>query len=132
MEKKTYQNEAWEIMDGETDYLWFVTKSSTEELRRKFDIGDIFINAAVCLKCREFVRSINRHDFRSCGCGAVTVDGGSWYAKRMGEPDDYISVVEYFWDAGKAEPWPDCSDCGHASGPRPFLDCANGCACHAV
>lgn len=100
MKKKTYPNEAWEIVEGVKDYLWFVTKSSTVEQRRKFDIGDIFINAAVCLKCKEYVRSVNRHDMRYCKCGAVAVDGGSWYARRLGNLEDYVDVTEYFYDVG--------------------------------
>lgn len=95
MEKKTYPNQAWEILDEKTDYLNLVTRSSTPEQRKKFRIGDIFINAAVCLKCEDYVRSVNQHDFKSCKCGAVTVDGGSWYAKRTGK--DRIDIIEPFY-----------------------------------
>lgn len=45
---KTYQHEAYEIFpskkDDTIDYLYFVTKSSTKAQRRKFGIGDVFIN----------------------------------------------------------------------------------------
>ena len=87
------------VITHETDYLNYVTKSSTKEQRGKFDIGDIFINAAVCKKCGDYIRSINRHDYKECGCGNIAVDGGSWYNKRVGTLKDYIDVVEYFYDA---------------------------------
>lgn len=93
-----YQNEAHEIL-GHTDYLYYVTKSSTQEQRAKFDIGDLFINAAVCKWCGSYIRSENRHDMKWCYCGKVAVDGGSWYAKRVGDPRDYIDVIERFYDS---------------------------------
>lgn len=96
MKKKIFENEAYITEKGIVDTLYFVTKTSTKEQRRKFDIGDIYINAAVCKKCGDYVRSKNRHDFRSCKCGAVTVDGGSWYCKRLGNKEDYINVIEDF------------------------------------
>jgi len=95
--KDIFPHECYIIDDELTDYSNFVPRSATKEQRAKFDIGDLFINGAVCLKCKEFVRSRNRHDFRECKCGAVTVDGGSWYARRVGEPEDYIDVIEKFY-----------------------------------
>jgi hypothetical protein len=97
MTAKTYQNEAYEILDEPIDYLNFVTRSSTKEQRKKFNIGDVFINAAVCLKCKDFIRSINKHDNRSCSCGAATVDGGSHYARRVGDKKDRIDIIETFY-----------------------------------
>lgn len=97
MKKKTFQNEAYIV--PETDTLNYVTKSSTQEQRAKLDIGGIFINAAVCLKCSEYIRSKHRHDFKFCKCGAVGIDGGSWYAKRLGEEEDRIDIIEAFYDS---------------------------------
>ncbi len=96
MKKKTFPNEVY-IMP-EVDTLNFVTKSSTKKQRRKFDIGDIFINAAVCMKCGDYIRSKNRHDFVWCGCKSIAVDGGSWYAKRLGNPTEIINIIEPFQD----------------------------------
>lgn len=95
-EKKTFDNEV--ILSDSRDYLNYVTITSTKEQRRKFDIGDIFINAAVCKKCGDYIRSKNRHDFVTCKCGNVSVDGGSWYSKRSSETLHYINVIEYFED----------------------------------
>lgn len=95
MKKKTFKNEAY-IIDGKTDYLNFVTKSSTRAQREKFDIGDIYINAAICRECDDYIRSENRHDLKRCKCKAIAVDGGSWYCKRVGNPVNIIDVIEKF------------------------------------
>jgi len=34
------------------------------------------IYALVCAKCEDAIISRAQHDFRSCGCGALSVDGG--------------------------------------------------------
>jgi len=97
MKKKKFENEAY--LAPETDVLNYVTKSSTKKQRRKFDIGDIFINAAVCLECNTYIRSKNRHDYVQCECGKLAVDGGSWYAKRnFAEGLQYVDIIEKFYD----------------------------------
>ena len=104
---KEYLNEAYIILDEKTDYLNFVTRSSTKEQRREFNIGDIFINSAVCTHCKDYVRSVNQHDYRECSCGTIAVDGGSWYARRaFKKPSDFIDVVEYFYDSTDDESSP--------------------------
>jgi len=45
----------------------------------------IIKNAARCLKCRDVVISTHRHDFVSCTCGAMFVDGGNDYLRRGGD-----------------------------------------------
>lgn len=84
-----------------TDYQEFTVRSTPEAERRKLDVGDIWQNKAKCLKCGWYIRSKNRHDYVSCKCGALSVDGGSWYAKRVyaGTPDDYEDHIEYYEDA---------------------------------
>lgn len=79
-----------------TDYHDFLTKDSTPEEREKYHTGDIWINAAKCLKCGDTVRSRNQHDFRRCTCGAIAVDGGSWYGRRIGHPEDMENIIEMF------------------------------------
>lgn len=76
------------MTDKVTDYHDFTTIDTPKEERRKLNVGDIWVNAAQCLKCGEIVRSRNRHDFRYCKCGNVAVDGGSWYAKRAYKEDN--------------------------------------------
>lgn len=64
------------------DYHDMCNIDTPQDERRAKNIGDIWINAATCNNCGSYIRSKNRHDFVTCECGAVSVDGGSWYAKR--------------------------------------------------
>ena len=41
-------------------------------------------NAASCNGCGDFIVSKHRHDFVSCTCGAISVDGGQAYLRRIG------------------------------------------------
>lgn len=45
----------------------------------------ILRNSARCPKCGENVESLNRHDYKSCKCGAIAVDGGFDYLRRTME-----------------------------------------------
>lgn len=70
-----------------------------EETRRKNNTGDILCNGAVCKKCGDFIRSNNRHDFVTCSCGNISVDGGSWYGKIVfKEPDSFVNVIVNYDD----------------------------------
>lgn len=81
-----------------TDYHDFTDITTPEAERRKLDVGDIWINAAECKKCGDIVRSRNRHDFRSCKCGSIIVDGGSWYARRVGDLEAIKDIIVYYND----------------------------------
>lgn len=50
-------------------------------------------NRIKCKKCGEIIESTSRHDFKFCKCGAVAVDGGKDYLRRVGK--DYEELVEY-------------------------------------
>ena len=50
----------------------------------------IIQNEAQCKKCGDIIWSGHRHDFKSCSCGAISVDGGRDYIRRCGSPDDII------------------------------------------
>lgn len=81
------------------DYQRLVSRDTPKADRRRLGVGDIWSNAVRCRQCAEVVRSRNRHDFRRCGCGAVAVDGGSWYAKRSVREDaGYDEMTEMFDD----------------------------------
>jgi hypothetical protein len=44
----------------------------------------IIQNAVICNKCDDFIFSKTRHDFVSCKCGNIAVDGGQEYLRRVG------------------------------------------------
>lgn len=53
-------------------------------------------NAAKCLLCGDVVESRHRHDFRSCSCGAMSVDGGKSYSRRLFKNiGDWEDLCEY-------------------------------------
>ena len=53
-------------------------------------------NAAQCLKCGEVIESRYRHDFVTCSCGALSVDGGRDYIRRVYEDESqYVDMDEY-------------------------------------
>jgi Zn finger protein HypA/HybF involved in hydrogenase expression len=49
----------------------------------------IIRNSVRCLKCGEEIESTNRHDFVTCKCGNVSVDGGKDYLRRVFKSRDY-------------------------------------------
>lgn len=76
------------------DYQTFTTIDTPIAERREFDVGDIWSNSARCKKCLDLIRSKNRHNYVTCKCGAISVDGGSWYAKRVAmDLDDVEDVI---------------------------------------
>jgi hypothetical protein len=46
-------------------------------------------NAAQCVRCGDTIESKHRHDFQSCSCGAIFVDGGLEYVRSRGNPEDF-------------------------------------------
>ena len=52
----------------------------------------ILQNQIRCNKCGDEPYSAHRHDYKSCKCGAVAVDGGMEYLRRMGNPEDYEDI----------------------------------------
>lgn len=43
----------------------------------------ILRNQAMCADCGDHIASFNRHDYRSCKCGNISVDGGVDYLRRL-------------------------------------------------
>lgn len=61
----------------------------------------ILANRIKCKKCGDIIRSTNVHDFKYCKCGAVAVDGGHYYLRRVGELEDWedVSIIKEFeWE----------------------------------
>jgi len=51
-------------------------------------------NRAQCRRCKDIIESRTRHEFVACKCGAIAVDGGLAYYRRVGNHDDFIEVLE--------------------------------------
>lgn len=52
-------------------------------------------NAVRCTHCGEVIESTYCHDFKTCRCGRVSVDGGHDYLRRCcASPEDYTELSE--------------------------------------
>ena len=53
-------------------------------------------NKIKCKKCGEIIESKSTNDLEKCSCGAVAVDGGKDYLKRIGNEEEYeeMSIVK--------------------------------------
>lgn len=51
-------------------------------------------NAVSCLLCGDFIVSKHRHNYVTCTCGAISVDGGQEYLRRVG---DLSAAVDLSW-----------------------------------
>lgn len=49
----------------------------------------ILRNAIRCKICGDVIESKHIHDFQTCICGAVAVDGGLAYIRRCGNIEDF-------------------------------------------
>lgn len=60
--------------------------------------GKIIVNKIRCNYCGEEIESTSVHDFKTCSCGQVSVDGGHSYLRRCfrDSPNDYtdLSIIE--------------------------------------
>jgi hypothetical protein len=53
----------------------------------------ILFNVIQCVCCEDVIESRHVHDFVSCFCGAVSVDGGRDYLKRsFTDIDDFVEL----------------------------------------
>lgn len=46
-----------------------------------------------CMECGDLIISVHRHDFRSCSCGQVSIDGGRDYIRVVGGDGDFELVT---------------------------------------
>lgn len=51
-------------------------------------------NAVQCITCGDFIVSKHRHNYVTCSCGAISVDGGQEYLRRIG---DMGSAIDLSW-----------------------------------
>lgn len=55
----------------------------------------IISNKIRCKKCGDVIESRSVHEFRCCSCGAIAVDGGKEYLRRIGNPEDMEELSEW-------------------------------------
>ena len=70
-----------------------ILATGNEKVRRVHN--RLLPNKARCAKCGGVVQSNHRHDFVSCECGEISLDGGNDYWMVVG---DIGSVVRLDWD----------------------------------
>lgn len=58
----------------------------------------IIQNAVTCLGCGDFIVSKHRHDFVTCTCGAISVDGGQAYLRRVGSSLADGTYTDHSWE----------------------------------
>ena len=58
----------------------------------------ILCNRIKCKKCGDIIESKNRHDFVTCKCGYVAVNGGNAYLRRTGNREDWEELSEFTED----------------------------------
>ena len=56
----------------------------------------ILKNQAQCLVCWDILESAHRHDFKTCQCSNLSVDGGKDYVKRSAfDPSRFREMTIY-------------------------------------
>lgn len=57
----------------------------------------IIKNAAKCNICGDVIKSKHTHDFKTCKCGTISVDGGHEYLKRSYKKsrDEFTDLSEF-------------------------------------
>lgn len=65
----------------------------------------IIRNSARCLRCLNDIESKHRHDFVTCQCGAISVDGGKDYFKRSAEDMSLLQDTSIVDDEGNENGW---------------------------
>ena len=59
-------------------------------------ITKIISNKIKCVQCGDIIESRTVHEFKTCSCGRVSVDGGREYMRRCyKEKGDYEDLSEY-------------------------------------
>lgn len=62
---------------------------------RFYSFYKLIKNSGKCTKCDTVLESKHRHDFVTCKCGNISIDGGPEYSRRVGGLSDYEDLCEY-------------------------------------
>ncbi len=58
----------------------------------------ILRNSAKCLICEDEIESKHRHNFVTCRCGALSIDGGKEYIRRCFKHENDFEDTSKFAD----------------------------------
>lgn len=59
-------------------------------------VGHMVLNRVQCIRCGDILTSYYNHDFKTCSCGTVSVDGGLDGARTLfNKPTDYADLRVY-------------------------------------
>lgn len=72
-----------------TDENWFIQGCDEEEMEKYR-----FQSAIHCKKCDCVIYSVMRHDFHSCQCGDIKIDGGKDYLKYGFKKDAQFEICK--------------------------------------
>lgn len=62
-------------------------------------------NSAICNHCKDEIESKHCHDYVSCKCGRIAVDGGKDYTRRAFQADgDYTDTSVYAEEGSDPQP----------------------------
>ena len=91
-----YYNENPDKNKGYNNYFYIfpekLNKIIIGSLNKKEVEKNRYQDAVACLKCDEIIYSKYPHDFHSCSCSSVYVDGGRDYLKISGNKSDFEIV----------------------------------------
>jgi hypothetical protein len=73
---------------------------------KKFYRNVIVKNCVKCNSCGDIIESKSGHDFRTCRCGDVSVDGGKQYLRRVFKSAEcYIELSETYEEERDSYDW---------------------------
>lgn len=87
--------------NSELSKKYYSGQELTAGERKLINVGPFRLNKVKCLNCEQVIQSTHRHDFKTYGCGSISVDGGSWYLKRCGDLDNYEEMSVKYKDCIK-------------------------------
>lgn len=82
----------WERLWRQLDELFAALRGCA--VAQEETMNKIISNKIRCKKCGDVIESKHVHDFKLCKCGAVGVDGGRDYLRRLGNPDNWEELSE--------------------------------------
>jgi hypothetical protein len=71
------------VTNGNDEHFTYKHPKSVIAFIGRYENPTLLRNSAKCLVCLDVLVSLEQHDFNSCSCGNLSVDGGKAYTKRL-------------------------------------------------